>query len=176
MNRTLTLLTLLCVASIRLSGQAPLPSPEQEPAPVQSTDDYRMSKSPTAAILWGLVPGGGQVYTEQYWKVPVFVLPIGAFLGLGIHYDAECRNFDDLATSIGADNDGYSAAIASREAARDNRDVMYAFAGGVWILSLVDAYVGAHLFDFDVGDSLAIRSIRVYPTLDRPGIAATYRW
>lgn len=138
---------------------------------------FSMTKSPTAAVLWGLIPGGGQVYTEQYWKAPLFAVPIGTFLGFGIFYDRECRRFDDqLATIDPSDEPSRRTAIANRESARDNRDVMYAISGGIWVLSLIDAYVGAHLFDFDVGDSLAIRTVRIYPEFDNPGIGIALTW
>lgn len=141
-----------------------------------ATTDFVMTKSPTAAVLWGLLPGGGQVYTEQYWKVPLFLVPIGTFVGFGLYYNGECNRFDDEALALGSAAPGFSLAIANRENARDNRDVMYAFAGGIWILSLVDAYVGAHLFDFDVGDSLSQRQLRLFPDPVAGGIAVSYSW
>ena len=28
-------------------------------------------KSPTKAMLFSIIPGGGQVYNEDYWKAPI---------------------------------------------------------------------------------------------------------
>ena len=42
--------------------------------------------SANKALLWSLIPGGGQIYNDQAWKVPIIY---GAFAGMGyaIHYN-----------------------------------------------------------------------------------------
>ncbi|MDP4220294.1 MAG: DUF5683 domain-containing protein, partial [Bacteroidota bacterium] len=39
-----------------------------------------------------------------------------------------------------------------REFYRDDRDKFYIYAALVYIANLLDAYISAHLFDFDVSD------------------------
>lgn len=159
-----------------------LPSPE-EPVTESSgrlTDSinrsgtFVMTKDPVTAVLWGLIPGGGQVYTEQYWKVPLFVVPIGVLTGLAIYFEGKRSDFAAEAARIGLGNDGHAAAAANRNTNQDRRDLSIAGAGAFFLLSLVDAYVGAHLYDFDVGDSLA--SVRLYPDPDAGGLGVAIRW
>ncbi len=56
-----------------------------------------------------------------------------------------------------------------RDALRRNRDVLYIGAGVFYGLSILDAYVHAHLLDFDVGENLAL-------SLQPAGISATWRF
>ena len=57
-----------------------------------------------------------------------------------------------------------------RDSFRRNRDLLY-IGIGIWYgLTMLDAFVSAHLFDFDVGEDLAVR-VRVQPGLD--GLSAT---
>ncbi len=135
---------------------------------------FIMTKDPVVAILWGVIPGGGQLYTEQYWKIPLFVLPIAGLTGLAIHNESKRKEFDRQAESASLGSAEYSTAIAQRQTYQDRRDLSIAIAGGVWILSLVDAYVGAHLYDFDVGDSLASGTIYLDPASTRVGVALTW--
>lgn len=136
--------------------------------------DFVMTKDPVLAVLWGIIPGGGQLYTEQYWKVPLFVLPIAGLTGLAIYNESKRAEFDQQASLLTPGTAEYSRAVSQRVAYQDSRDVSIAIAGGVWVLSLVDAYVGAHLYDFDVGDSLASGRIYVDPLSSRVGIALTW--
>ncbi|MCE2504680.1 MAG: hypothetical protein J4G05_11595 [Chlorobi bacterium] len=139
-----------------------------------NSDEFVMTKSPTKALLWAIIPSGGQVYTEQYWKVPLFLVPIGALVGLGIYNNSRCMEFADQVRSLTPTTTEYNLALSNRELFRDKRDLSWAIAGGVYLLSFVDAYVGAHLFDFDVGDTLS--SIQIYPDIDRNGIGISARW
>lgn len=56
-----------------------------------------------------------------------------------------------------------------RDALRRNRDVLYIGGGVFYGLSILDAYVHAHLLDFDVGENLAL-------SLQPAGVSATWRF
>jgi hypothetical protein len=43
-----------------------------------------------------------------------------------------------------------------RDFYRDQRDQFYLYAGLVYLINVVDAYVDAHLFDFDVSDKMKL--------------------
>ena len=121
---------------------------------------FQMKKSPTGAILRSLaLPGWGQYYVESYWKVPLFVGAAGTCVYFIVHNNT---SFKDKQSQINKaialnPNDPYIELYKrQREVYRDNRDQAAFFLAGVYILSAVDAYVGAHLFDFDVSDKLAL--------------------
>lgn len=145
---------------------------------------FQMEKDPLAAILWSLaLPGAGQIYVESYWKAPLFIGAAGAlgyfiidnhnqFVEFSDIYDNLKSRRDDLRSRIenlpeGEDPSGLRSQLnivadstdymrQKKEVYRDNRDLSGLYLLGVYLLSAVDAYVGAHLYDFTVSDDLAI--------------------
>jgi len=118
--------------------------------------EVRLSKSPWLAVgLSAAVPGLGQFYNHDYWKVPVI-------WGIGGYWVYEWIRQNDRYAEF---RDAYEASLASptgsndtyknlRDFYRDDRDRFAWFLGGLYVLNLLDAYVGAHLYDFDVTPEL----------------------
>jgi hypothetical protein len=119
----------------------------------------RPSKSPgTAVLLSAVLPGAGQVYTGHYWKVPVV-------LGLSGYFVYEVVKLNDSYTAA---RSKYAQSLANgensgqgdpqlqyeRDFYRDERDRFGFYFLLTYLLNIVDAYVDASLFDFDVGDNL----------------------
>ncbi len=117
-----------------------------------------MTKSPTGA-LWRtfIVPGWGQFYNEDYWKAPIFTATWG-ILGYMI-YDNHNQFMDikKLTDEMDQSDPEYSALRNEREHYRDNRDLFAMYLLGVYGIAAIDAYTGAHLFDFNVDDDLAVK-------------------
>jgi len=128
-----------------------------------------MTKSPTTAILYSMAfPGLGQYYTESYWKIPIFTG--GTVAGIVLLLDNHTSYRDADAAYFAAVNAGESAAVTARllrqrESYRDNRDVAGLAIIATYAVAAIDAYVGAHLFDFDVSDDL---SMQLLPTVGQP--------
>lgn len=116
---------------------------------------FKMSKSPLKAILLSaLIPGAGQFYNESYWKIPVIAGLTGYF---GYEYFRNNRlykeNRDLYLQSQTIENPSGNPVYKSlREFYRNQRDDFMWYFLVVYFLNLVDAYVDAHLFDFDVKD------------------------
>jgi len=117
------------------------------------------TKSPALAMtLSALLPGAGQFYTERYWKIPIIY-------GFGAWFAVNWKKADDLYRQY---RDEYSASVASREFLgkgdeqlrfirdfyRNERDRFSLYLGLTYLLNIVDAYVGASLYSFDVGEDL----------------------
>jgi len=120
----------------------------------------KMSKDPTTAVLLSLpLPGLGQYYNEQYWKIPIFTGTC-AFTGyLFFKNNADFNTTSDLydqAVADDADQTVISRLFEQKEAYRDNRDLAGVVFLATYVIAAVDAYVGAHLYDFDVGDDLSV--------------------
>lgn len=129
----------------------------------------RAKKDPWTAVgLSAVLPGAGQVYTENYWKVPVI-------LGLGGYWvyewgknNTKYKEYRDLYDQSIEEFPPYGNEqyLQLREAYKDQRDAFAWYLGILYLVNIVDAYVGAELYDFDVGPELGSGT---------PGARATLR-
>lgn len=125
-----------------------------------SDSTRQMTKKPMTAIAYSLLlPGLGQVYTENYWKVPIFtgtaIVTAWVFFSNNANFNTTSDLYDQAIAS-GANSNTTTRLLQQREAYRDNRDmagVIFLLAYG---LAAVDAYVGAHLYDFDVSNDVSL--------------------
>lgn len=128
--------------------------------------------SATKALLLSLLPGGGQVYNGQAWKVPVIYGAL-ATVGYFAHYNYERMTmFRDEVLYRASNNDtpnlaDYAAYPTSNIRSlynSYNRDfqLMLILAAGIYALNLIDAYVFGHLYDFQIDDDI---SLALSPTL-----------
>ena len=131
-----------------------------------------------------VLPGAGQIYNRKYWKLPIVY---GGFIGcayamrwnnqmyqdysqayLDIMDDdpntASYTQFLHLGTTINSSNiERYKEIFKSRkDRYRRWRDLSFFVMLGVYVLSIVDAYVDASLSTFDISDDL---SLHVEPTI-----------
>lgn len=114
---------------------------------------FRMKKSPTVAVLLSAaLPGAGQFYNESYWKIPI----IGGLVGyFGYEYFRNNNLYKDYRDRYAESQTGVNPAGDQnlkilREFYRDQRDDFVWYFVIVYVVNMVDAYVDAHLFDFDV--------------------------
>jgi hypothetical protein len=112
---------------------------------------FEMEKSPWGAVgRSALLPGWGQFYNEDYWHIPIIWGFLGWFAYNWIQNDDEYRTYRDLFI----ENPETSIYKAQRDFYRDQRDNFTIYIIITYLLNLVDAYVGAHLFDFTVEQDL----------------------
>ncbi len=125
-----------------------------------------------AAILSAVLPGLGQAYNNQYWKLP-FIYGGGILIGHYIKYNHqfyhEFRNAliaeadgIERTENVYAEYWGTTALTRNRDAFRRNRDMLILVGAAFYILNIVDAHVAAHLNEFDVNDNL---SLKVAPSI-----------
>lgn len=139
---------------------------------------------PTKATWLALVfPGGGQIYNRKYWKLPIIY---GGFAGCayalswnGKMYRDYSRAYRDAVNNNWSSSNivdlfpaGYLDQVSTsqvtdllrrrKDTFRRYRDLsIFAFIG-VYLLSVVDAYVDAELSNFDISPDL---SMGVAPTV-----------
>lgn len=139
-----------------------------------------MHKDPFLALgLSAALPGAGQVYNEQIWKAPIIFAAFG-----GCIYGALLQNHRMQYTQDSIDNQicrgEYALAdkyTSVRDFYRDDRDKFYIYAGLVYIANLLDAYISAHLFDFDVSDTKTTPYISAPYTPEEPWrLGVRMRW
>ncbi len=103
----------------------------------------------TALLKSAILPGWGQYYNESYWKIPVFWGIIG---WCAYNYVANNNNYKDYQSLY--INSGFSIESYRRlrDYYRDQRDLFVIYLGITYLANLLDAYVDANLFDFNVSE------------------------
>lgn len=127
-----------------------------------------------------ILPGTGQIINNQWWKTPViFTALAGCYYYFNfsrLKYldfrDAYILRTDENPLTIDKydpdyGNAEYRYANASqlkyfRDAYRRDMEFSVILTTGVYVLNIIDAYVGAHLKSFNLNDDL---SLSVYPSL-----------
>jgi hypothetical protein len=122
------------------------------------------AKSGSLAMLFSaLLPGAGQVYAHRYYTIP-FIWGFGAyFTSVAIkannQYEVYRGRFSE---SVRLDTIAQSGHLnlteenlkSARDFYHDQRDEFILYLGLTYFLNIIDAYVGATLYDFDVSDEL----------------------
>lgn len=109
----------------------------------------------TNAMICSIIPGGGQIYNESYWKAGLL---FGAGVALTANLIYNDNQFVETRELIASGN--YSGVTLDnlnrlKEDYRDTRDRTGFFILVLYLASTVDAYVGAKLSEFDVNDELS---------------------
>ncbi|MGX5817410.1 DUF5683 domain-containing protein [Chitinophaga lutea] len=130
---------------------------------------YKPLHSPRKAAFYSAVlPGLGQIYNREYWKVPVVYAALGVSAGFFIGNMDYYREFRDAYRMRVAnrENPGYvdTHLIYTdddlkylRDAYRQYMDYSVLVFVAAYALNIVDATVFAHLRQFDISDDLSMR-------------------
>ncbi len=138
---------------------------------VKSLEDVELfeeisTKDPNrAAMLSAVFPGLGQVYNEQYWKLPI-VYGVGFTLGYYIKYNHDYYQSLQNALRALEDNDpntinpytnlNASTLTTRTERFRRDRDFLIIVSTLAYLLNIVDAHISAHLEEFAINKELSL--------------------
>ena len=157
-----------------------LPTPE---APLRRNflaTSSHFAPNPTFALLYALIPGGGQFYNRKYWKIPL-VLAAATACTYAVSWNARLYNeyhtaYVDFMNENPLEKDSWKGFVPNggnpadyvgdgniqsrlkkgTELYRRNRDLSIIASAAVYLLSIIDAYVDAELFLFDVSPDLSM--------------------
>ena len=153
-------------------------------------DQVNWQPNSSKALLWALLPGGGQIYNRKYWKLPIVW---GAFMTCYYSVTWNHRQYQDYHAAYrdlsSEDPSKYTSWLAFAPAGakaedyktyqstlkstlkrgndfyRRYRDLSILASVLVYGLSILDAYVDAELYTFDISPDL---SLRVAPEVGLP--------
>jgi len=132
---------------------------------------------PKKAIWYSaLCPGLGQLYNRRYWKLPIVgagIVGMAYAIGWnGKYYNAYTNAYRDIADNdpntksylalLPKGTNNYTEAQLTtvlknrQQIYRRYRDLSIIGAVGVYLFCLIDAYVDAQLYDFDISPDLSI--------------------
>lgn len=146
--------------------------------------------SPKKAVWMAVAfPGLGQIYNRKYWKLPILY---GGLMACTYAITWNNKNLSDYSLAykdimssdpeknnswenfipVGEDPKNYINNTAFQDQLkrrkdfyRRYRDLSIIITVGIYVLSIVDAYVDAQLFDFDISPDL---SMQVVPVMEGP--------
>ena len=119
-----------------------------------------------ATKLSAIMPGLGQVYNKQYWKLPVIYggyAVIGHYIKFNNDMYHEFKNAltyeidDNISTVNPFPNFSRNSLERNMDFWRRNRDMLIIFTGVYYLLNIVDAHIFAHLNEFDTNSDLSIK-------------------
>ena len=123
------------------------------------------AKSTIASVL---LPGLGQIYNKDYWKIPIWYTGF-MFCGYFWNYNSiQYERFKYIYKLAGTPGSGYVGTISTdtavyyRDLYRRYRDYSIVATIAVYLLQVIDANVFAYMSDFEVTDDL---SVNVQPSL-----------
>jgi hypothetical protein len=154
--------------------------PVSTPLPAETPVKSSFQPDPDMAVwLAAVVPGLGQIYNRQYWKLPIVY---GGAMGLGYAISWNNQMYIDYRKAyvdlidadpnstfytkvlpngvvIDASNkDYYTRTLKNKQDAyQRNRDLCIICTGVLYLLTLIDAYVDAQMADYDISPDLSLQ-------------------
>lgn len=123
-----------------------------------------------ATIYSILVPGLGQIYNKEYWKLPLY---LGGMVCAYHFYADNNTNFQRFKSIYAEASTGVEGVPVSKEQAKYYRDLYRRYRdysilalAAVYVLQIIDANVFSYMHDFEVSDDLAVK---VTPAVITPG-------
>lgn len=126
-----------------------------------------------ATIQSAFIPGWGQVYNKQYWKVPVIYVTAAALI-YGFTYNQ--KEYKELrrAYVYAVDTNPHTIPTYKGNIIEENqidivaryrntykryRDMTIIGMVALYALNVIDAHVNAHLFQFDIDENLSLNFV-----------------
>lgn len=133
-----------------------------------AADTARPHSVSRAAIYSAVLPGLGQAYNRKYWKIPIVYAGFGV-IGYFVYSNAQEFRLYQEAYVYTANGETYPIdnPLVGRynldqlqrgmDYYRRNRDLSFII-GALWYtLNILEAYVDAHFFDYDISEDLTLR-------------------
>lgn len=164
---------------------------------VKKTPRSQFKPDPIRAMWLALVlPGGGQIYNRKFWKLPIVY---GGFLGCFyaltwnnqmlrdysqayldiMDDDPNTKSYENM-LPMGYDITGKEERFKTifknkKDHFRKYRDMSILAFAGVYLISVIDAYVDAELSTFDISHDLSLRLEPATIDLDAPTLRHQHR-
>jgi hypothetical protein len=149
---------------------ATLRTVDQKPVGVfKDSARLALERMPKVAIRRSaIIPGWGQVTNKRWWKVPIIY---GGFVGLGLAVDFNQKLYKQFIRELQfrdefpkqtrdpelIDIKDQPGLITYRDYYRRNRDLSVLAGVGLYAIQIIDAYIDAKFFRFDISDKLGFK-------------------
>ncbi|MFT4838793.1 MAG: hypothetical protein ACJAWA_001665 [Nonlabens sp.] len=171
---------LLFSGILGLSQNTAVPGPNFDTLLVaqDSVEAYDANRPSKAAFYSAVIPGLGQAYNKQYWKVPLALAAVGLPIYAYTINDKEYNRLRDAfrIRLAGGTDDEFSnedgTPIISTEGleraqrtSQRNKELSILITAALYVLQIIDANVDGHLSQFSVDRNLSFLPYMDYNTL-----------
>ncbi len=148
---------------------------------VSTKEEYDPLRPAKAAFYGAVLPGLGQVYNKDYWKLPLVYGALGSSIYAVSFNSDQAERFRtafkqrlagrlDEFTEVNEDGTttqvfSNDALLNGQEQFRRRRDLFILVSAGVYVLQIIEANVDAHLSQYDVDDDLTFGPALYYDDL-----------
>lgn len=134
---------------------------------VLKSEGYNPLTPATAAFYSAILPGLGQVYNKQYWKLPfVYGAMATSMYYFSINNESykryrnaykirEAGYQDEFTLDDGTTLISREGLVSAQNTLKQNRETSLLLFIGFYVLQIVDASVSAHLLQFNVNDKIS---------------------
>jgi hypothetical protein len=134
---------------------------------VLKSEGYNPLSPATAAFYSAILPGLGQVYNKQYWKLPfVYGAMATSMYYFSINNESykryrnaykirEAGYQDEFTLDDGTTLISREGLVSAQNTLKQNRETSLLLFIGFYVLQIVDASVSAHLLQFNVNDKIS---------------------
>ena len=158
-----------------------------------STVIYRTHSPKKATNRSAILPGLGQVYNKQYWKIPfvygVLSVPVVTYIYNNDLYAKTKFAYEARILEASGDNSNLSkidptlknlsagSLQSYRNIFRKNRDYSIMWFILAWGINVVDASVSGHLKEFDVSNNLTVKMAPMRnDNYQQAGLSLQFNW
>lgn len=140
--------------------------------------------NPNKAILFAIIPGGGQIYNKRWWKVPlVYGAMTAGVLVIDYNRDFYVRFRDALNLARAGETHEFTQFGFSETTLKIRRDLAnkymqqaYLATFAIYLLQGTEAFVDAHLRTFDMDEDLSMKlrpNVEFLPQTNQPVVGMT---
>ncbi|TGD78840.1 DUF5683 domain-containing protein [Hymenobacter wooponensis] len=163
---------LLLLVALPLAHMAHAQAPAATAVATEKVAWWSVTRPQKAGIFSALLPGAGQVYNGQAWKVPLVCGALAGSVYAEVHYwqlykeykaGKDAREQFARGNTSAVDRGPRSSKEPSNAAQlyrlnsyRTSRDIWLGLNAVVYGLQILDAVTIAHLHDFDISENLAM--------------------
>lgn len=108
----------------------------------QTSDTKTLKKRDLTTRIWlgsHVLPGYGQAYNKQYWKIPIFYAGMGAMAYQGYQMNSDYKKWRKEYLALPADDPNREAFNINATEYRQKRNLYYAAATAFYLASVSDA-------------------------------------
>ncbi len=128
-----------------------------------------------AAFYSAVLPGLGQAYNKQYWKIPIVygAIGVGAYFYItnNTEYNKYRQAYFDRKNGLQDAFPQYTddVLINAQKYYRRQRDTAMLLTILAYVLNIIDANVSAHLKQWNVNDNLSFKPVQL-PVTQKPAL------